>query len=73
MQVICTGCPEITSESFASIIVDTTSLDIFSRDRIHDPRSPDLFNGPLIVVHQSPPASTGRLRVVICEGERNLQ
>ncbi len=61
------GLPEITAESFTRIIVDTPSLDIFSRDRIHDPRSPDLFNGPLIVVHQSPPASTGRLRVVICE------
>ena len=62
------GLPEVTAASFSkNIFVDTESLDVFSHDRIHDPRSPDLFAGPLIVVHQSPPASTGRLRVAISE------
>ena len=62
------GLREITAASFTrNIFVDTQSLDLFSHDRIHDPRSPDLFAGPLIVVHQSPPASTGRIRVAISE------
>ena len=62
------GLREITAASFTkNVLVDTKSLDIFSLDRIHDPRSPDLFAGPLIVVHQSPPALTGRIRVAISE------
>ena len=62
------GLPEIRAATFTkNILVDTTSLDIFSRDRIHDPRSPDLFAGPLVVVHESPPAATGRIGVVVSD------
>ena len=62
------GLREITAASFTkNVLVDTKSLDIFLLDRIHDPRSPELFAGPLIVVHQSPPALTGRMRVAISE------
>ena len=61
------GLPEITVESCAKVLVDTKSLESFSLDRIRRPRSPDLFAGPLLVVHRSPPASMGRIRVAICE------
>ena len=61
------GLPEIAAESFTRIIVDTSSLDLFSRERIHDPRSPDLFAGSQIVVHKSPPAVTGRIGVVVSD------
>ncbi|MDE0029004.1 MAG: N-6 DNA methylase [Deltaproteobacteria bacterium] len=59
--------PEITVASLASIFVDSEILNAFSLDRIHDPRSPDLFAGPLVVVHKSPPATTGRIGVAISE------
>ena len=58
------GLPEITAASFNSIIVDTSILDLFSHERIHDPRSPDLFAGPQLIVHKSPSAVTGRIGVV---------
>ena len=62
------GLPEITAASFTgNIFVDTESLGIFSHDRIHDPRSPELFAAPLIVVHKSPRALKGRIRVAISE------
>lgn len=61
------GLREITASSFTNVVVDTKSLDTFSLDRIHDPRSRELFVGPLIVVHQSPLALTGRIRVAISE------
>ena len=62
------GLRELTAASFATnVFVDTKSLDFFSHERIHDPRSRDLFAGPLIIVHKSPPASTGRIRVLISE------
>ena len=64
------GLPEITAGSFAkSILVDTEALDNFSLDRIHDPRSRALFTGPLILVHKSLPAVTGRIRVAITEND----
>ena len=62
------GLPEVTAATFTkNILVDTKSLDMFSRDRIHDPRSPELFAGPLAVVHESPLAATGRIGVVVSD------
>ena len=62
------GLPEISIASLANIFIETERLDIFSHDRIHDPRSQDLFVGPLLLVHQSPPAIKGRISVAISEG-----
>ncbi len=61
------GRPEITLASFANIVVNKEVLDTFSLDRVHRLRAPDLFAGPLIVVHQSPPAATRRMRVAISD------
>ena len=62
------GLREITAASFTkNVLVDTESLDIFSLDRIHDPRSRDLFNGPQTIVHKSPPAVTGRIGVAVSD------
>ena len=61
------GLPEITVASFDSIFVETQPLEIFSHQRIHDPRSRSLFDGPLLVVRESPPALTGRIAVAISE------
>ena len=61
------GLPEITMTSFGSIFVETELLDIFSHGRVHDPRSRDLFVGPLLLVHKSPPAASGRIGVAISE------
>jgi hypothetical protein len=59
--------PEITTTSFSSVSIDVSLLDLFSLDRIHDPRSIDLFAGPLVVVHKSPPAMKSRISVAISE------
>ena len=64
-----TGRPEITLASFKNIFVDIETLATFSLDRVHRFRSPDLFAGPLIVVHQSPPALDSRIRVAISEDD----
>ena len=61
------GLPEIRAESFTSIFVDTSFLDVFSHERIHDPRSADLFAGPQTIVHKSPPAATGRIGVAVSD------
>ena len=61
------GLPEITVASFASIFIETELLEVFSHERAHRPRSPDLFAGPLLLVHKSPPANKGRISVAISE------
>jgi N-6 DNA Methylase len=61
------GLPEVTAESFTRVSIDESGLDTFSLKRIHDPRSIELFAGPVVVVHKSPPASTGRIGVALSE------
>ena len=63
------GWPEISPASFTNIFIDNKTLDTFSRDRVHRLRSTDLFVGPQTIVHQSPPASMGRIRVAISEAD----
>ena len=61
------GRPEITASTFTQIAIDHANLGLFSQDRIHDPRPVELFEGPLAIVHQSPPVLTGRIGVAISE------
>ena len=61
------GRLEITHTSFKRILVDHETLGAFSLDRVHRSRSPDLFAGPLVVVHKSLPAATGRIGVVVSD------
>ncbi len=61
------GLPEMTVASFGNIVIDTDLLDLFSHARIHDPRSRELFAGPLLLVRKSPPVSTERIGVAISE------
>lgn len=59
------GLPEITAATFTEITIDQDRLASFAQGRIHDPRARDLFVAPLVVVHKSPPAITGRIGVAI--------
>ena len=61
------GRLEITRTSFTNIFVDNETLTTVSLDRVHRPRSAALFAGPLVVVHKSPPAVTGRIGVVVSD------
>ena len=61
------GLPKITVPSLTNIFLNTESLELFREARIHDPRSKDLFVGPLVIIHKSPPALTSRIGVTISE------
>ncbi len=61
------GFPEITAESFTAVFINRDGLKPFSQERIHDPRSPELFTGPLVLVHKSPPASTSRIGIAVSD------
>ncbi|WP_235917911.1 HsdM family class I SAM-dependent methyltransferase [Croceibacterium xixiisoli] len=59
------GLPDVTAASLDDLLIATDRLLPFQHRRIHDPRDPALFAGPIVLVHQSPPASSNRLRVGI--------
>ena len=61
------GRLEITHRSFRKILVGHETLSPVSLGRVHRSRSPDLFAGPLVVVHKSLPAVTGRIGVVVSD------
>jgi Type I restriction-modification system methyltransferase subunit len=61
------GLPEVVRESFDSVRIDASRLPRFDRERIHDARPYELFQGPLLLVAKSPPAEARRIRIGIVE------
>ena len=61
------GLPDVTIECLDDLLIDTARLNPFLHDRVHDPRDPRLFEPPIAIVHQSPPAERGRIRVGVTE------
>lgn len=61
------GLLELTPAAMETLLVDPTHLGTFCLDRIHRGRSRELFRGPLLIVHEAPPAKTGRIRVAVAD------
>ena len=62
------GLPEIDAETFTSVFINGHRLKPFAQERVHRIRSFEIFSGPLVIVHKSPPAATGRIGIAIAEG-----
>lgn len=59
----------LTPSTISGSLIDADTLPLFADERIHDPRSANLFDGPLIVAQKAPPAALERIRTaVIPEG-----
>lgn len=61
------GLPDVTIDALDNVILQAQSLKPFRHRRIHDPRDPELFVGPLAIVHQSPSALHERIKVAVCD------
>ena len=61
--------PELTAEAMSGILVNAAKLGRFTYPRIHDPRPRSLFRAPLLIVHKSPPAGTGRIRLSVSDSD----
>lgn len=61
------GKPELMPNAVTNLLIRSKDLDIFDQQRIHDPRSIDLFRGPLLIVHKSPPAGSSRIQVSVSD------
>lgn len=61
------GRREVTLASLNNIFIDEETLPFFNAVRIHDPRPEAQFDGPLVVVQESPPASFGRIKTAVVQ------
>ena len=57
----------LTAGPFTSIVIDPSSFPLLLHERMHRPRSADLFGGPQTIVYQSPPAAAGRISVAVSD------
>ena len=60
---------ELTSNAMQSLLVNVTQLVPFNLKRVHRARRRELFRGPLLLVHQSPPVQAGRIRVAVADND----
>ncbi|CAO4194111.1 hypothetical protein LFADAHJC_LOCUS2463 [Methylorubrum extorquens] len=61
------GLPVLVSDAAESIIVETGNLPKFGMERVHRRRNRALYRAPLLLVHQSPPANGGRIRIAVAD------
>lgn len=61
------GLPEVTASSLDDLLVDTRRLELFGQSRLHDPRDARLFGAPIAIIHKSPPADRGRIRIGVSD------
>lgn len=61
------GLPDVTVKCLDDVLIDATQLEPFQHARVHDPRDLRLFGAPIAVVHKSPSAERGRIRVGVTE------
>ena len=63
------GLPHLTSAAQFRPLLAGSDLPKFAQERVHHARARNLYQGPLLVVHQSPPAYSGRLNVAVSDGD----
>jgi len=56
---------ELTAAAAQELVIKPENLNPFQADRIHDPRPIDIFKGPLLIVHESPPHWHERMGVSV--------
>ncbi|OEC93558.1 N-6 DNA methylase [Rhizobium sp. YK2] len=61
------GLRDVTVRSLDDLVIRADQLQTFGHDRLHDPRDPRLFVAPMAIVHKSPPAERGRIRVAVSD------
>ena len=61
------GLPNLEIGALSNILVDIPQLSKFDHDRIYAKRQREIFSGPLLLVHQSPPAAEKRIKTAISE------
>lgn len=61
------GLPEWIATGHLPLLIDTIDLSLFNQPFLHRPRSYDTYKGPLLIIHQSPPAEVGRVQIAVVD------
>jgi hypothetical protein len=61
--------PELSVETFLPLLINTQDCPPFRRPLLHRARQRDIYRKPLLIVHESPPVSSGRIRVAVAESD----
>lgn len=59
--------PHLDDVNAATLVIDPSLLPIFKVNRLHRVRDRDIYNGPILLVHKSPPAGVQRIQVSVCD------
>lgn len=60
------GKPNLTSRSPFKFLIDSSKLSLFAEPKLQWPRSPEIYQGPLLLVRKSPPSDRLRGRGAVC-------
>lgn len=63
------GLPEWVGNDDLPLLIDTINLPLFKQPFLYRPRSREIYKGPLLIIHQSPPAGLGRIRVAVADND----
>ncbi|WP_230772404.1 HsdM family class I SAM-dependent methyltransferase [Sphingomonas sp. Leaf4] len=58
---------EVSVAALDDVLVDIRKLDLFRERRVHRLRDPRNYDAPIMLVHKSPPAGRGRIRVGVAD------
>jgi len=61
------GIPELSVDVFLPLLIDSEVFPPFNRPLLHRARPRDIYQRPLLIVHKSPPADFGRIRVAVSD------
>lgn len=61
--------PDLQSGMLLPILIDVNSLRLFNDLFLDRAREPEVYEGPLLIVHKSPPATSCRIRVSMSEND----
>ena len=63
------GLPHLDDVTAATVVINSSRLPIFEADRLHRARTRGIYNGPILLVHKSPPAKVQRIQMSICDDD----
>ena len=55
--------------TFCPLLIDTKAFPLFKLPYLHRSRRREIYRMPLLIVHQSPPAEFGRIRVAVSDSD----
>ncbi|MDO9384499.1 MAG: N-6 DNA methylase, partial [Hyphomicrobiaceae bacterium] len=61
------GLPHLDKEEHQSLAIDVALLPRFQIPRLHRKRRREIYSGPLLLIHQSPPADLQRIQMSVCD------